>query len=67
MIIYNDKKQTIQGVTIPDSRKYSQLKSIISAQHLEGFNPTSADIEHLLTESKKTNTNFNDLYKQLFG
>ena len=66
MIIYNDKKQTIQGVSIPDSRKYLQLKSIISAQHLEGFNPTAADIKHLLAESKKTNTDFNDLYKQLF-
>ena len=25
MIIYNDKKQTIQGITIPDSRKYLQV------------------------------------------
>ena len=66
MIIYNDKKQTIQGVTIPDSRKYLQLKSIISAQHFEGFNPTANDIKHLLAESKKTNTDFDDLYKQLF-
>ncbi len=66
MIIYNDKKQTIQGVAITDSRKYLQLKSIISAQHLEGFNQTATDIKHLLDESKKTNTDFNDLYKQLF-
>ena len=67
MIIYNDKKQTIQGVAIPDSHKYLQLKSIISAQHLEDFNPTANDIKHLLAESKKTNTDFNALYKQLFG
>lgn len=66
MIIYNNKKQTIQGVKITNNREYLQLKSMISAHRLEGFNPVANDIKHLLAKAHETNADFNELYKQLF-
>lgn len=44
----NDEKQTIQGVYVSDKAMYLELRGVIEASHLEGWNPTKKDIESVL-------------------
>lgn len=44
----NDKNQTIQGVYVSDKAMYLELRGVIEASHLEGWNPTKKDVESVL-------------------
>ena len=44
----NDEKQTIQGVYVSDKAMYLELRGVIEASHLEGWNPTKKDVESVL-------------------
>lgn len=44
--IDNDN-QTIQGIFIKDKYFFQEMRGIIEASHLEGFNPTPKDIEDI--------------------
>ena len=44
----NDEKQTIQGVYVSDKAMYLELRGVIEASHLEGWNPIKKDIESVL-------------------
>ena len=44
----NDKNQTIQGVYVSDKAMYLELRGVIEASHLEGWNPTKKDVEFVL-------------------
>ena len=44
----NDEKQTIQGVYVSDKAMYLELRGVIEASHLEGWNPTKKDVEIVL-------------------
>ena len=44
----NDKNQTIQGVYVSDKSMYLELRGVIEASHLEGWNPTKKDVEFVL-------------------
>lgn len=44
----NDENQSIQGVVIPDRFMYQQIRGVIEASHLEGWNPEKSDIEYIL-------------------
>lgn len=43
----DDKKQSIQGVYIPDIENYYAIRTVVEAEHLEGWNPTTTDIKYL--------------------
>ena len=44
----NDENQSIQGVVIPDKFMYQQIRGVVEASHLEGWNPEKSDIEYIL-------------------
>lgn len=44
----NDKNQTIQVVYVSNKAMYLELRGIIEASHLEGWNPTKKDVENIL-------------------
>ena len=41
----NDEKQTIQGVYVSDKAMYFELRGVIVASHLEGWDPIKKDVE----------------------
>lgn len=43
----DDIKQSIQGVYIPDIENYYAIRTVVEAEHLEGWNPTAMDIKYL--------------------
>lgn len=43
----DNKNQTIQDVFIRDKYIFQEMRGVIEASHLEGFNPTSKDIEDI--------------------
>lgn len=43
----DDKNQIIQGVYIPDKENFYAIRTVVEMEHLEGWNPTSADIKYL--------------------
>lgn len=43
----DNKNQTIQGVFIRDKFVFQEMRGVIEASHLEGFNPTAKDIEDI--------------------
>ena len=44
----DDETQTIQGVFIPDKEMYFEIRGVVEASHLEGWNPTKEDIQAVL-------------------
>lgn len=63
---YNDKNQTIQGYQIKNARDYFFMKSVISAQHLEGFEPAKEDIEQIYKSAIKTDPDADKELKKQF-
>lgn len=43
----DNENQTIQGVFIRDKYIFKEMRGVIEASHLEGFNPTAKDIENI--------------------
>lgn len=44
----DNKNQTIQGVYIADKDNFYNIRTVVEAEHLEGWNPTEIDIKNLL-------------------
>ncbi|MDF7639770.1 helix-turn-helix domain-containing protein [Lactobacillus sp. ESL0791] len=47
----DDRNQSIQGVYIADKTLYQQIRGVVEASHLEGWNPNKADIQYLLDQA----------------
>lgn len=62
----NSDKQTIQGVLIANTSDFLNLRAILQAEHLEGFNPTKEDVEEIIKKSKQKDKDFDRLYQKLF-
>lgn len=62
----NSDKQTIQGVLIANTSDFLNLRAILQAEHLEGFNPTKEDVEEIIKKSKQKDKDFDQLYQRLF-
>ena len=62
----NSDKQTIQGVLIANTSDFLNLRAILQAEHLEGFNPTKKDVEEIIKKSKQKDKDFDRLYQKLF-
>ena len=62
----NNDKQTIQGVLIANTSDFLNLRAILQAEHLEGFNPTKEDVEEIIKKSKQKDKDFDQLYQKLF-
>lgn len=62
----NNDRQTIQGVLIANTSDFLNLRAIIQAEHLEGFNPTKKDVEEIIKKSKQNDKDFDRLYRKLF-
>ena len=62
----NDKRQTIQGVYIPDKQEYFNLRAVVQAEHLEGWNPTKKDIEYVYHGVINPKTKYLKEYHELF-
>lgn len=43
----DNENQTIQGIFIKDKYIFQEMRGVIEASHLEGFNPTVKDIEDI--------------------
>lgn len=63
----NDKKQTIQGVYIPDKQEYYNMRAVVQAEHLEGWNPTKRDIKYVYREVSNPKAEYLKEYHELFG
>lgn len=62
----NNDQQTIQGVLIANTSDFLNLRAILQAEHLEGFNPTKEDVEEIIKKSKQKDKDFDRLYQKLF-
>ena len=47
-LIIDDQRQTIQGVPIIGRKLYVNIRTVVEAEHLEGWNPTADDIRNLI-------------------
>lgn len=65
LVIDNDK-QIIQGVFIENTSDFLNLRAILQAEHLEGFNPTKKDVGEIILKSRQKDPEFDQLYKKLF-
>lgn len=63
----NDQKQSIQGVYIPDKETYQQIRGVVEASHLEGWQPTKKDIQYLLDEALNPDPELEKRYEEIFG
>ncbi|MBD5429518.1 helix-turn-helix transcriptional regulator [Lactobacillus sp.] len=66
-----DDTQTIQGIVIPNLEIYQQIRFIIEAEHLEGWNPSPAEVNFLLTEALDPNPDLqveiDDIWGEMHG
>lgn len=64
----NDHEQTIQGVFIADKETFQQIRAVIEANHLEGWNPTASDVQDLLNSANNPNPDmvkrFNEIWNE---
>lgn len=56
LMIDNDK-QTIQGVPIIGRKLFLNIRTVVEAEHLEGWNPTPNDIRDLI----KAGNNYSEI------
>lgn len=63
----NDNRQTIQGYYIPNKQEYFNLRTVVEAEHLEGWNPTKKDIEYIYHEITNPKPEYLKEYHELFG
>lgn len=63
----DDKKQTIQGVYIPDPAMYHNIRTAVEVEHLEGWNPTRKDIKYLLDSAINPDPKLTQRYDKIFG
>lgn len=64
----NDHEQTIQGVFIADKETFQQMRAVIEANHLEGWNPAASDVQDLLNSANNPNPDmikrFNEIWNE---
>ena len=63
----NDPNQTIQDVYIEDKETYQQIRFIVESEHLEGWEPTTAEVEFLLAPSLEPNLDLQNEVDQIWG
>lgn len=63
----DDQKQIIQGVYIADKQEYFNMRAVVQAEHLEGWNPTKKDIEYVYKEITNPKPEYLKEYHKLFG
>lgn len=66
-LVINDDKQTIQNVYIPNQNIYYNIRAVVEAEHLEGWNPTKQDIQYLLDQANHPDPDLMREYQSLFG
>ena len=44
----NNQRQTIQGVPIANKQLFLNIRTVVEAEHLEGWNPTQDNIRDLI-------------------
>ena len=66
LMIDNDK-QTIQGVPIIGRKLFLNIRTVVEAEHLEGWNPTKKDIEYVYKEITNPKPEYLKEYHKLFG
>lgn len=63
----DDQKQTIQDVYIANKELFQQVRFVVEMEHLEGWNPTQADIYYLLQEANEPDSYLDDEINCAFG
>ena len=63
----NDPNQTIQDVYIEDKETYQQIRFIVESEHLEGWEPTTAEVEFLLAQALEPNLDLQQEVDQIWG
>lgn len=62
-----DNKQMIQGVVIEDLETYQQIRFIVEDEHLEGWNPTTEEINFLVAEALEPNPDLQAEIDKIWG
>lgn len=56
-LIIDNNKQTIQGVPIIGRKLFLNIRTVVEAEHLEGWNPNPNDIRDLI----KAGNNYSEI------
>lgn len=63
----DDQSQTIQGVKIPDSVTYQDIKFTVKNNAMEGWRPSRSDIEELKAFAETSHPELQQRFKEIFG
>lgn len=63
----DNQHQTIQGIYIPSKESFQQIRFVVENNHLEGWNPSPDDIEHLLKTVTNPDLKIVKEYQNIFG
>lgn len=63
----NDPNQTIQDVYIEDKETYQQIRFVVESEHLEGWEPTTTEVEFLLAQALEPNLDLQNEVDQIWG
>lgn len=66
-LVINDQEQTIQGVKIPDSTTYQNIKFTVKSNVMEGWKPSRSDIEELKSFTATSHPELEQKFKDIFG
>lgn len=66
-LIIDDQSQSIQGVKIPDRAIYQNIEFVVKSNVMEGWQPTSADIEELKSFMETEHPKLEHQFKTIFG
>lgn len=63
----SNHSHTIQGIAIQDAELFEQVRFVVEAEHLEGWQPTSHDIQILIEMSLDPNNDFDTEIERIWG
>ncbi|MBB1063424.1 hypothetical protein [Limosilactobacillus fastidiosus] len=66
-LIIDDQSQSIQGVKFPDRAIYQNIKFVVKSNVMEGWQPTSADIEELKAFMENGHPELEQQFKTIIG
>lgn len=63
----DNENQTIQGVFISDKFLFQEMRGVIEASHLEGWNPTADDVQDILNSANNPDPAMIKRFKEIWN
>ncbi len=63
----DNENQTIQGVFIRDKFLFQEMRGVIEASHLEGWNPTEDDVQNILNSVNNPDPAMTKRFKEIWN